>query len=69
MMRLPLMVPSGSGYFSRCVSETAFYPLVKWCRENEGFSWPWPHVESEKKRIKNLRREQEQEQQGGSEKK
>ena len=30
----------------------SFYPLVKWCRENEGFSWPWPHVESEKKRIK-----------------
>ena len=37
----------------------AFYPLVKWCRENEGFSWPWPHVQSEKKRIKELRREQE----------
>ena len=32
---------------------------VKWCRENEGFSWPWPHVESEKKRIKKLRKEQE----------
>ena len=47
----------------------SFYPLVKWCRENEGFSWPWPHVESEKKRIKKLRREQEREQQGGSEKK
>lgn len=47
----------------------SFYPLVKWCRENEGFSWPWPHVESEKKRIKKLRREQEQEQQGGSEEK
>ena len=45
----------------------SFYPLVKWCRENEGFSWPWPHVESEKKRIKKLRREQEQ--QSGSEKK
>ncbi len=26
---------------------------------NEGFSWPWPHVQSEKKRIKELRREQE----------
>ena len=38
----------------------AFSPLVKWCRENEGFSWPWPRVESEKKRIKKLRREQEQ---------
>ena len=37
----------------------AFYPLVKWCRENEGFSWPWPHVQSEKKRIKELRREKE----------
>ena len=36
----------------------AFYPLVKWCRENEGFSWPWPHVQSEKKRIKELRKEQ-----------
>ncbi len=34
----------------------AFYPLVKWCRENEGFSWPWPHVKSEKKRIKELRK-------------
>ena len=31
----------------------SFYPLVKWC------SWPWPHVESEKKRIKKLRQEQE----------
>ena len=47
----------------------AFYPLTRWCKANEGFSWPWPHVESEKKRIKKLRREQEQEQQGGSEKK
>ena len=37
----------------------SFSPLVKWCRENEGFSWPWPHVESEKKRIKRLRKEQE----------
>ena len=37
----------------------SFYPLVKWCRENEGFSWPWPHVKSKKKRIKELRREQE----------
>lgn len=36
----------------------AFYPLVKWCRENEGFSWPWPHVQSERKRIKELRKEQ-----------
>ena len=39
----------------------AFYPLVKWCRENEGFSWPWPHVQSEKKRIKKLSRQQEAE--------
>jgi len=30
----------------------AFYPLTRWCKENEGFSWPWPRVESEKKRIK-----------------
>ena len=38
----------------------SLYPLVKWCRENEGFSWPWPRVESEKKRIRKLRAEQEQ---------
>ena len=38
----------------------SFYPLVKWCRVNEGFSWPWPRVESEKKRIRKLRAEQEQ---------
>ena len=37
----------------------AFYPLTRWCKEHEGFSWPWPKVESEKKRIKNLRKEQE----------
>ncbi len=37
----------------------AFYPLVRWCKTNEGFSWPWPHVESEKKRIQKLREEQE----------
>ena len=37
----------------------AFYPLVRWCKTNEGFSWPWPRVESEKKRIKKLREEQE----------
>lgn len=35
----------------------AFYPLTRWCKENEGFSWPWPRVESEKKRIKKLRRQ------------
>ena len=39
----------------------AFYPLSCWCKENEGFSWPWPRVESEKKRIKKLRRQQEAE--------
>ena len=43
----------------RAVKAEHFSPLVKWCRENEGFSWPWPHVQSEKKRIKELRREQE----------
>ena len=32
----------------------AFYPLTCWCKANEGFSWPWPRVESEKKRIKKL---------------
>ena len=37
----------------------AFYPLVRWCKANEGFAWPWPRVESEKKRIKKLRKEQE----------
>ncbi len=37
----------------------AFYPLVRWCKTNEGFFWPWPRVESEKKRIKKLREEQE----------
>ncbi len=20
----------------------AFYPLTRWCKQNEGFSWPWP---------------------------
>ena len=40
----------------------AFYPLMNWCRTNEGFSWPWPHVESEKARIKRLRKEQEEQQ-------
>jgi hypothetical protein len=39
----------------------AFYPLTRWCKQNEGFSWPWPHVQSEKKRIKKLRRQQEAE--------
>ena len=38
----------------------AFYPLTRWCKQNEGFSWPWPHVQSEKKRIKELRREQQE---------
>ncbi len=36
----------------------AFAPLSRWCREHEGFSWPWPHAESEKKRIRRLRKEQ-----------
>ena len=36
----------------------AFYPLTRWCKANEGFSWPWPRVESEKKRIKKLREQQ-----------
>ena len=27
----------------------AFYPLTRWCKDNEGFCWPWPHVKSEKK--------------------
>ena len=35
----------------------AFYPLTSWCKANEGFSWPWPHVKSEKKRIKELRKD------------
>ena len=38
----------------------AFYPLTRWCKANEGFCWPWPHVKSEKKRINELRKEQEQ---------
>lgn len=38
----------------------AFYPLSRWCKEHEGFAWPWPRVESEKKRIQKLREEQEQ---------
>ena len=38
----------------------AFYPLTRWCKANEGFSWPWPHVKSEKKRFRELRKEQEQ---------
>ena len=36
----------------------AFYPLTRLCKANEGFSWPWPRVESEKKRIKKLREQQ-----------
>ena len=40
----------------------AFYPLTRWCKANEGFAGPWPGVESEKKRIKKLRKEQEKEQ-------
>lgn len=30
----------------------AFYPLTRWCKQNEGFSWPWPHVQSEKSASK-----------------
>ena len=41
----------------------AFYPLSRWCKQNEGFAWPWKHVESEKKRIRSLRREQEAQEQ------
>ena len=41
----------------------AFYPLSRWCKQNEGFAWPWKNVESEKKRIRNLRREQEAQEQ------
>ena len=37
----------------------AFYPPTPWCKQNEGFSRPWAHAQSEKKRIKELRREQE----------
>ena len=38
----------------------AFYPLSRWCKENEGHAWPWRHVESEKKRIRTLRTELEE---------
>ena len=41
----------------------AFYPLTRWCKANEDFSWPWPRVESEKKRIQKLRKEQEEKEQ------
>ena len=37
-------------------------PADKLVPHNEGFSWPWPHVESEKARIKRLRKEQEEQQ-------
>jgi hypothetical protein len=36
----------------------AFVPLTRWCKANEGFSWPWPHAESEKTRIRRLRKQQ-----------
>ncbi len=42
----------------------AFVPLSRWCREHEGHAWPWRHVESEKKRIRRLRKEQEEQQAG-----
>jgi hypothetical protein len=41
----------------------AFLPLSRWCKANEGFSWPWKHAESEKKRIRRLRQEQERQEQ------
>ena len=37
----------------------SFYPLSRWCKEHEGHAWPWRHVESEKKRIRTLRKELE----------
>ena len=37
----------------------AFYPLSRWCKEHEGHAWPWRHAESEKKRIRKLRKELE----------
>ena len=52
VMKNPLLYVFGFAF--------AFYPLTRWCKANEGFSWPWPHVKSEKKRIKELRKEQEQ---------
>ena len=36
----------------------SFYHLTRWCKQIEVFSWPWPHVQSEKKRIKELRKNQ-----------
>ncbi len=44
----------------------AFAPLSRWCKQNEGFSWPWPHEESEKKRIRRLRKEQQKAEQQGA---
>ena len=38
-------------------------PLVQ---GNEGHAWPWRHAESEKKRIRNLRKELESRQEDGS---
>ena len=40
----------------------AFYPLGRWCKEKEGHFWPWRHTQSEKKRIRALRRQQEAQQ-------
>ena len=37
----------------------AFYPLVKWCRENEGLQLAMAPCPEREKRIKELRREQE----------
>ena len=44
----------------------AFYPLSRWCKENEGHAWPWRYAESEKKRIRKLRKELESRQEDGS---
>ncbi len=45
----------------------AFYPLSRWCKEHEGHAWPWHHVESEKKRIRKLRRQQQEQEAGQNE--
>jgi hypothetical protein len=37
----------------------AFVPLTRWCKANEGFSWPWPHAQSERARIRRLRKQQQ----------
>ena len=32
----------------------AFYPLTRWCKQNEGFSWPWPTDQCGKKGNKEM---------------